>query len=142
MGQLSAERFQTGNHVQVFLTGDGARRVLGEGLVGAPTGKARSTDAQTSTGAQFLHTVGDAEPAGIVDGAYEYRINLDLLRLRTDDASELIEAEPVDIEMIDRFNNGQVIIARSCHLANSNARIPANQPIVRNLSFLALRVEG
>ena len=142
MGNLAAERFQTGNHCRVFLTGDDAKKILADGVIGGPIGKGQSTNFATSTGARPVHIIGDPDPVEIVDTQHTYTVRVDMLRLRAEEAAQLIQAGPVDIEVVDRFNNKLVAVAQGCKLAEGNLSIPANQMVARNLTFQALRING
>lgn len=142
MGNLATERFQTGNHCRVFITGDGAKKILGEGTLGGPLGKGTGANFASSLGVRPVHVIGDAEPQDLVDGAHSYTVRIDMLKLRTDDAAQLIEAEAVSIEVIDRFNDRLVSVAEGCKLTEGNLNVPANNLLVRNLTFQALRIKG
>lgn len=141
MGNLATERFQTGNHCRVFIQGDGAKKILGEGVLGGPLGKGTGSNFATSLGVRPVHVIGSPEPQDLVDGAHTYTVRVDMLRLRSEDSAQLIEAEPVSIEVIDRFNNKMVTIAEGCRLTEGNLNVPANNLVVRNLTFQALRIK-
>ena len=140
MGNLANERFQTGNHVRVFVAGEGRTKLLGTGKIGGPLGVGTTATFGAATGARPIHVIGNAEPQDIVDGPHTYTIRLDTLRLRTEDAADIINAERVDIEAIDRFNRNHVSVAEDCQLVDGSVTVPANAPLARNLTFQALRV--
>lgn len=140
MGDLSTERFQTGNHARVFVSGDGTRRLLGSGEIG-PLTKGQQLNINSSLGTRPVHVIGDAEPQDLVDGPHTYTVRLSMLKLRTDDAAELINAGYVDIEVIDRFNNKVVGTAERCKLVDGNLSIGANNPVSRDLTFMAMRTK-
>jgi hypothetical protein len=143
MGDVSQERFQTGNHCRVYFTGNDAKLLLGEGgnFSGA-LNKGQNSNVSQSTGARPVHVVGDPEPQEIVDTQHTYTVRIDTLRLRADNAAQMMKAGPVDIEMVDRFNAGMIAVAKGCKLADSNLSIPANQLVVRNVTFQSMGVSG
>jgi len=133
------ERFRSGNHARVFVTGDGTRALLGEALLG-PLGKGMNFRANTRTGAQYQHIIGDEEPADINHTKHEYPINLSVLMLRTDRPTDIVNAGRIEIEIYDKFTNALVCKAEQCELVDGNLNVPANQVVVRELSLLALRI--
>ena len=138
MANLALERFQTGNHVRVFASGQGQKALLGVGEVGElPEGTNLTVGA--NTGARPIHVIGSAEPQDIVDAAHTYQITLALLRLRDREAADVINAAPIDIEVVD-FEGKRVQTAEECHLVNGDLQVPANNPVARNLTFQAMRV--
>jgi len=141
MGNIQHERFSSGNHVRVYLSGTGRRRLIGDAVVG-PLGKGTNLSAGVTTGARPVHVIGDPEPQDIVDGAYAYTIRLDTLRFRAEepDGPGMVAAERVDIVGVDRFNGKRVIAAEECQLVDGTVTVPANNPVARNLTFSAMRI--
>ena len=140
MGNLATERFQTGNHARVFLSGEGAAQILAVGIVSGPLGKGSAYNLGIALGVRPLHVVGDAEPQDLVDGAHTYTLRLDLYKIRDEEARDTINAGYVGIEVLDRFNGKLIAIAPQAKLSDQNINIPANQPVVRNLTFQCMRV--
>lgn len=139
MGNIANERFTTGNHVAIFTRGAGVRELLGTGEVGRmPDGQ--SLDMQLSTGARHVHGIGDADPIDIVDTQHTYRVTLSKLRLRNRAAGDRINAEPVDIDEIDRHSGVRIQTAEECHLESGSVNVSANNLLTEQLSFLAMRI--
>ena len=139
MGNLAQERYRTGNRVEVYTRGDGERKLLGNGLTGR-LAEGTNLSGNVNTGARELHVIGSFSPVDIVDGAHTYDIRLSLLNLVFRGAADLINAAPVDIDIIDREGGSRLGTFEECHLTSGSLQVPANQPIVRDLSFKALRV--
>jgi|SRR5262245_13505038 len=142
MGDVKQERHQTGNHCRVYLTGDDSKRILGDGVYGGVVNKGQSSNFTTATGARGLYIIGDPDPVEIVDTQHSYTVRIDMLRLRAEDSAELINAGPVDIEVVDKYNSKMVVVAQGAKIADASIQIPANQVVVRNISFLAMRATG
>jgi hypothetical protein len=143
MGDVSRERFMTGNHVRLYMSGDGARVLLGEGTIG-PVSKLTSQAISRRTGATEIHVCGDPEPQETVDGRHSYSVQLSMLKLRAEvpGAADMVNAGPVDIEVLDRFMSKVLAVAEGCKLTDGSDTIPANAPVTRNLSFIALRIRN
>jgi hypothetical protein len=142
MGDITQERFQTGNHVRVYLTGDDSKKILGDGTYGGAVNKGQTTNLTSSTGARGIYIIGDPDPQEIVDTQHGYTVRLDMLRLRSEDSAQLINAGPVEIEMVDRFNSKLLGVAHGAKIADASMSIPANQVLVRNITFQALSITG
>ena len=142
MGDVSKERHQTGNHCRVYMTGDDAKRILGDGVFGGAVNKGQNTNVSSSTGAREVYIVGDPDPVEIVDTQHAYTCRIDLLRLRQDDSAQLMMAGAVDIEVIDKYNSKVVAVVQGAKIADINCAIPANQLVVRNVTFRGMRVTG
>ena len=147
MGALANERFQTGNHVLLFARDTpgsppgSQRQLLGKGQIGRlPEGT--SIDMGINTGARPVHVVGDAEPQDIVDGPHTFEVTLSMIRLRDRGAADRINAGPIDIDEIDRFNENLIQTAEECHLVGARVTVQANQLLAQNLTFQAMRVTG
>jgi len=140
MGNLAAERYRTGNRVQVYTRGPGERKILGEGLTGR---SAESSNASLSqnTGARPLYAIGDPNPQGIVDGAYTNRVTISMLELSSRGAADALNADYVDIDIIDKYSGARQT-AEECHLVSRDRSVAANNPIQRNLVFEAMRIVG
>lgn len=139
MGDIQRERFGTGNRVEIYTRGDGQRKLLGNGLTGR-LGEATDASITVNTGNRPVHTIGQAPPVGHVDGAHTYEVSLTLLRLIDRGAADLINAEPVDIDYIDRFTGKKIQTAEECCLVSGSIQVSANNLISRNLRFNALRI--
>ncbi len=139
MANISSERFRTGNRVKVFASGDGTDELLGEGIVGA-IGDASSADFNTDTGVQPVYVLGEPKPQELVDGRYAFTITLALLQLVSRKAQDLVNAGPVRIETVDKYNNNPIAVASGCKLASARVNLPANTLTTRNLTFQALDI--
>lgn len=142
MGDVSKERHQTGNHCRLYLTGDDSKKILGDAVYGGAITKGQSSNFTTTTGARPLYIVGDPDPVEIVDTQHGYTVRLDMLRFRDEDSAQLVLAGEVDIEAIDRFNSKVIVIAQGAKIADVSISIPANQVVVRNITFQAMRAVG
>lgn len=140
MGNQATERFQTGNHVLLFTRGEGERKLLGTGQVGRNP-ESTSVDIGANTGARPIHTVGDAEPQDIVDGAHTYDVTLAMIRLRDRGAADVINAGPIDIDEIDKYTGARIQTAEECHCVSGRISVQANNPVARNIQFSAMRVK-
>lgn len=141
MGDIASERFRSGNHCRVYFTGAGAEKLLGEGRLGGPLGKGTGANMATSLGVRPVHTLGDPEPQDLVDGLHTYTVRVDMLMLRDENAAQLIQAEPVRIDIVDRYNNKLVAVAENCKLTEGNLSVQAGNLLARNLSFQATRIK-
>lgn len=139
MSSIAREKFATGNRVLLYARGDGQRDLLGEAFVGR-IATAQSFDARIGTGAQYVRGIGTAKPIGIVDTAHEFRISLSMVKFTDEKALEKANAEPIDIDAVDRFSNTRMATAQECHLESSGFRVNANQPVMSEMSFLAMDV--
>jgi len=142
MGDITKERFQTGNHCRVYLTGDDSKKILGDGTFGGALNKGQTTNLTSSTGARGIYIVGDPDPQEIVDTQHGYTCRIDMLRLREEDSAQLINANAVDIEVIDRFNSKLIGTVHGAKIADASLSVPANQVVVRNVTFQALGITG
>lgn len=140
MGDLLKERFKTANRVEVFLRGDGVRKLLGQGPLTGRLGEATDASINVNTGNRPLHTIGTPYPVDNVDGAHTYEVSLGLLFLQDRGSADLINAEAVDIDYIDRLSGKKIGTAEECRLVTGSFRIQANQPVMRDLRFNALRI--
>ena len=139
MGDISRERFTTGNRVEVYTRGDGQRKLLGRGLTGR-LGEATDASIDVNTGNRPLHVIGSAPPVDNVDGAHTYQVSLSVLRLVDRGAADLINAEPVDIDYVDKYGGTKIQTAEECKLSSGTIQVSANNPVTRNLRFNALRI--
>lgn len=135
---LANERFQTGNHVAIFATGD--TQPLGLGIVGQRLPGGTNVSARISTGARPVHVIGDADPQEIVDGAHTYDLTLSMLASRDQEAADRINAGDVEIHVIDRLNQRTRVIAEHCSLVSADVNFSANQLVGQNMTFAALRI--
>lgn len=140
MGNQATERFQTGNHVLIYTRGEGERKLLGSGQVGRNP-ESTSLGMDSNTGAREIHVVGEREPQDIVDGAATYRVTLSIMRLRARGAADAINAGNVDIDEIDKFSGERIQTAEECHVVTAGLNVQANQPVVRNITFAAMRIK-
>jgi hypothetical protein len=139
MGGIASEKFITGNRVFLYARGDGQRDILGEAFVGRIS-QATAFDARIGTGASYVRVIGTADPAGIVDTAHDYRISLTMVKFSDEKALEKAKAEPIDIDAVDAFTSARLATAEECHLESSGFRVNANQLVMSEMSFLAMRV--
>lgn len=139
MGDIAREIFGTGNRVEVYLRGQGQRKLLGRGLTGR-MGEATDASIDVNTGNRPLHVIGSAPPVAHVDGAHTYQLSLAMLRLVDRGAADLINAETVDVDWVDKYGGTKIQTAEECSLASGSIQISANNPITRNLRFNVLRV--
>lgn len=140
MGNQATERFQTGNHVRLYFSGDGTRVVIGTGEIGAYS-EGTSIDFSADTGAREVHTIGTPEPLDIVDGPHSYRITLASVKLRSREyADRIVNGDPINVEAIDQFNDKLIAVAEECRVANARYAIPANQLVTKNLQLIAMRI--
>jgi hypothetical protein len=141
---LARERFQTGNHVRIYLRGDsGDLEKLGFGTVGAhggPFGEGSSIDMASDSGARPVHVVGESDPVDIVDGAHSHTITLSTMRLRDVAAARALEAGRAVIEEVDKYTNKVIQTAEDCQLVSHRLTVSANQLVARNVTFTALRI--
>ncbi len=139
MGRIENERFRTGNRVEIYARGPGPRQLLGKGFTGR-MGDATSVGANSSTGATGIYTTGTPHPQGIVDTRYEHTVRLALVQLTSRSAADKINADTVDIDLIDKFTNKKICTYEECHVQTGGINVPANQPVTEDISFLAMRV--
>lgn len=140
MGDIQKERFRTGNRVEVYLRGDGERKLLGRGLTGR-LGEATDASITVNTGLRPVHVIGSAEPVDHVDGAHTHEVSLTLLNLVSREAADEINAGAVDIDYIDRYGK-KMKTAEECKLASASIQVSANNLVTRSLRFMALRIVG
>lgn len=141
MGVLENERFSTGNHVAVFVDGDGAEDIFGVGVVGSRLPDGTSFDMAANTGARPIHVVGTPEPQDIVDGPHTYEVTIAELRLRSAKDVDLINGGRVNIVEIDQYNGQRLRMARGCQLQGARITVPANMPVASNLTFIAMSMQ-
>lgn len=139
MSTIAREKFATGNRVLLYARGDGQRDLLGEAFVGRMP-NAQSFDARINTGAQEIYGIGTPKPIGIVDTRHQFRISLSMVKFADEKALEKANAEPIDIDAVDRFSNKRMATAEECHFESGGLRVNANQPIVSEMSFVAMNV--
>lgn len=139
MGNIRDERFRTGNRCKVYLRGDGTPQLLGEGFVGA-LGEGSQLTANVQTGAHDVHVLGDAEPQDIVDGLHSYQVSLRLLMLVSTRTRDIVQAQRVTIEVIDKFDANKVTTCEGAHLQSGSFEVSAGQLVGRNLQFQCMRI--
>lgn len=139
MGDIQRERVTTANRVEVYLSGDGERKLLGKGATPGRLGEATDASINQNTGLHPVHTIGSADPIDHVDGAHTNEVSLTLLRLVSRESADEINAGPVDIDYVDRFGK-RFKRAEECKLQGAGIQVSANNLVTRNLRFMALRV--
>lgn len=139
MGNQANEKFQTGNRVEVYLRGEGERKLLGTGPLGR-LAEGTNVNINVDLGTNEVHVIGTPEPQDLVDGAHRYSATINLLRLVSREAADLVNAGRVDIDFIDRITGKRVQTIEQCQIANGAITLPANALITRNLTFKGLRV--
>lgn len=142
MSNLANERFRTSNRVNVYLRGDGARTLLGQGTIaGGKLGNIAGAGMSGSTGAHAQFVVGEEDPVDILGGNRNYTVRLATLTLVNESAiTPIIDAQPVDIETVDRINNNPVAKAEGCVLADFSFDFTPGSVIAKNLNFIARRI--
>lgn len=139
MGNIRDERFRTGNRVELYARGAGTRLLLGEGFLGR-MGEATGFDTTTNTGAREVHVIGSAEPQDIVDGAHTYGVRVAMVTLVSTEARDIVAAQSIDIDVVDKYTQKKVASCEECHLRSGSVNLPANQLMARNLDFACMRI--
>lgn len=115
---------------------------------GVELAEGQNVSVQEGANAQPLHVIGTVYPIEHVHSQYSANLQIGVLafyqtrlnRLHTG-RSELVQLKPFDIEALDQRDGSVIWVARYCTIANRNMTINQNQPIVYNLTVLALRIE-
>ena len=140
MGNIASERFRTGNHARIYVSGPGAPKILAYATVSGPLGFGTALNYGAAMGTRPLHAVGSPEPQDIVDGAHTYTVRLDVYDPRDTIVGDIRQADWVDIESMDQFTGDNVAVAHHCKLSDIGINIPANNPLAKNLSFQCMDV--
>jgi hypothetical protein len=140
MGLLATERFRTGNHARIYVSGPGGPTVLAQATVSGPVGKGSALNFGAALGVRPLHMVGSAEPQDLVDGAHTYTVRLDVFTPRDEVVQDIRSADYVNIECMDQYNGATVAVATNCKLSDVGLNVPANNPLARNMTFQAMEV--
>ena len=131
------EKTRTGNHVVVRASGRG-KQILAFGDTGANIARVQTVTSSINTGAHEISELGDPEPKEIVDGLHRYSITIDSLTFRDQDAVGVVNAEDVEIHILDRFGGAAVKRFYGCRISDERFNVAKHTEVARGLTFIAL----
>ncbi|WP_287417643.1 hypothetical protein [Oceanithermus sp.] len=135
MSQISNQNTRHANRCRIVMGG----KVMAEGT---------SLQVSEAGGTSGVYTIGSEYPHEHIHNQYQAQGTISALYWKEralEDLSlgkgELVELPTFDIEAYDESDGSVLFVLRGCTLSNRSLGVNANQPISRNVQFMALRVD-
>jgi len=138
MAALDTQNTRHANRCRVVVNGE----TLAEG---------QDVTVQEAGGTQGIYTIGDVYPKEHVHNQYSVQVTIGTLYWKenalelfspNERGGELVQLPTFDIEAYDESDGSTLFVVRDCTLTNRSISIRANQPVVRNVSILGIRVDA
>jgi len=135
VSQISTQNTRHANRCRIIIDG----KIMAEGT---------SLQVSEAGGTSGVYTIGSEYPHEHIHNQYQAQGSISALYWKEgaiDDLSlgdgELVEIPTFDIEAYDESDGAVLFVLRGCTLSNRSLGINANQPVSRNVQFMALRVD-